>query len=638
MIADQTPPAPGAPRAGGVITSAGALWRRWETDGVVRAKDYERDLTELILTRVGAPPSDWAKAGEHMDAVQWGPRELIHAIHPALASFSGMLADLLALYRRVDAQRTDAEPLRISYAFADGDAIDDGLRAFAETVERVQRVTRQAFGLDYPENAWHGPLEEEAVRSRTGLDLGPSHDTPFPGEIAAPSWLDDTGVAARIREVGQLHLRVLALVLTTYRRYGDDVDDLFAAYMALPEDEQQERAPLFFDATDFWLPRQRMLLKRMPDVLAGMEPADAAALLDAQEAWLESFLVARTETVDELVSEVTDVLRLPHWGKRHDLYATWVTACMDSALDGRLRFDVTDGVLAFPFSPRRIATLSTTRGEVALWSEQRHDASGPLGGGRVRGIQPDYSFIDEDGHVIVAVEAKQYLRAVSKNPGEAARDYARTLTGAEVFIVAHGPLGPTTLGKVEGVDRARVQLHRDVRPRHPGPRERFQDALARCLPKPLPRPYAPAVPTTAPIPAGAEVIGVVELHWDAEVYDLDLHLISEGTGVDVTHDRRNAAHAHLQADAFHGGPERAALLRDGAAVRIEVHLYSADTGSVAAAAPCVTVTTTKAVLALVPAAGGADSGVWRVARVAPDGRVTLLDAGPEHSPPSAARR
>lgn len=616
-----------------VIGSASELWRRWVDGNILRPRDYDTDIAELVQAALPGPGTGLEGIPDRMDAAGWGARDLIRTLLPALTSFSGMLTDLLGLYERVGATTAGGSNLRIHYEFEDGVTTDEQLSDFRETVERVETVMSavDAFAFEFT-HAWASPMRGNYRLAGTAVgpvDAGAGilgyldcADVPFTAEVPVPTTTDPS-----ILKVVIQHHQVIVAALARLAALAGSERELAAGSRDLESTDDE----LLRSANDNWWLMEIAYLHSFPDVVGSLASPDRDRLLAGQEEWLKGFWRTAAMPVDQQVTELTDILSLPQWGRRFELYSAWVVAAMDAALGaGRLVFDVTDGVLAFPFRANLLARVATAFGPVELWSEKRFTAADLVGKGRTNGIQPDFTLIDSaTSSVRAAVEAKQYRSRYSKNPGQAARDYARNLPAAEVLVVAHGPIRENSHALVEPMDRDRVQFHHDVRPGSVAALRKLSSCLKRILPPP-PDP-GPGYRNRQLVKGGSQAVdrggglrgagaGTVVLRWAAEVRDLDLHLVDELRGTRVSWASRHADHATLSGDAFYGGPESAVLHADGDVV-IEVHLYSGESPSVEAAAPVVTITTLEGVVVLTPPAGLIDS-VWRVAVVHPNGMVS----------------
>ncbi|HBX82087.1 MAG: hypothetical protein WAV45_06405 [Propionibacteriaceae bacterium] len=599
-----------------MLTTGAELWTHWLDLGVLRPAGYDRDLADLVQRAVGeVPGSDIRTVPTAMEHAGWGARDLLRTLHPALLSFSGMLRELLQLYSRIDATRTGQENLRIHYEFEDGDQLDDQLEAFRERVNRIERSIRSmqvfTFSMDF---AWNSPFAHRADalgadwREHVGSLLSvPSEGLrswPFAGKFRTPV-VD----APRLARVISEHRQVIVAALHELEQFGENLDE-----MPILPAESQIRT-IYFASTDFWAPQQISLMNLAPQLLEGLSSAESEDLIGVQSQWLAKFWDEEDVSIEQCVEEVTDILSLPQWGRRHELYSAWLAAAMDKALESRLQFEVTDGVLSFPFRPTLLATLATASGEVELWAERRFAAKPPLAHGRKAGIQPDYAFLEGES-VLAAVEAKHYAHPSARKHGETARDYARNLRHAQIFMVAHGPLGASAMHYVAEADRPRVQLHEQVRPGQGAARTKFASALRSLFP--LPAHIAQS--------CGRQGSGEAILTWSPLVQDLDLHVIHETSGGEVCWGNTSSAYAALQADAFDGGPERVILRPCTSPIRVEVRLFAGTVRSVADADPQVLLEVPGFRGDLRPAQGAVTGRTWHVATIEACGCVRLGDS------------
>ena len=149
--------------------------------------------------------------------------------------------------------------------------------------------------------------------------------------------------------------------------------------------------------------------------------------------------------LEDLVEDLTELLNLPIWKKRYELYSTWVMAAMDQALTTYNReVHHLNGVLRFNFSPTRLMTVQSAIGPFEIWAENRTLLSNPTGHGRKNAIQPDYTIyqgtIGDPNDCITCVEVKQYKKASVKNFKNALDDYADGLPKASIYLVNYGPV------------------------------------------------------------------------------------------------------------------------------------------------------------------------------------------------------
>ncbi|GAB3168159.1 hypothetical protein GCM10027059_30400 [Myceligenerans halotolerans] len=615
--------------------TATELWGEWVRSGVLKPGSYDADVKQCVqgaLEHAGAPAAGTLEAA--MDAVEWTPRDLIRALAPVVASFTGMLRDLLRLLSRIGAKSGTRENLRVVYEFDKGDLIDDSLGSFRETVERLESVVVRTRPLVFdPDRVWQSPLrgfrayDLNSFLSTHGWSVGREH-WQFGDGVPVPELTGSSRVDGLLEE----YVRLLRCVAERLGEIGDDTIAVTAWLVHAERDEAWASGSeivaentsdivIAREASDYWLLSNASMACGFAEAVARGEPV-RDDLLDRLEAWLAEFWGVETDSMRErLVEEFTDVLSLPTWGRRHDLYSAWIATQIDRALDSRLEFVVEDGALRFPFSETLLARLDAAAGDVELRSERKFPASDLVGKGRKNGVQPDYSFVRaSDQTPIVAVEVKQYRHSTTSKPAAALRDYVVALSSEQVFLVAHGPLGRGVARTIPAEASERAHVHRNVRVGKPAESAAFRKDLASLFPPP-PKPTLPGVgaPRSLPGPIGRPVR--VELRWLPSVHDLDLHIL--GRAGEMSYQNPLMPHAVLKDDTFNGGPEIAYLSAVPVGIEVRVHVYSQ--GTLRAAAPVAAlVWDDGARMELVPTDEVLDAGrrCWVVGSIDEDGTVT----------------
>lgn len=534
---------------------------------MVQPESHDFDLAQTVCVRLGTDMV--SELPTAMDAAGWLPRDLLHAISSELESFSGMLQDLLSLYERVGARSATRDNLRISYEFVEGEPIDVLLSSFREQVANVRSAVRElvtplSFSSDF---AFQSPIGDmvDWDRIRELFGTGDLHTVSLPRTAPRPT---PTGVLAADAVI-ERGLRVVDAVFAMLAAGGSTIGDAIAGlrHQGEPNEVDVEGA-VVQAATDWWPLATTSALHGLAEAVR--EGRERLGLINDVGAWLDNF--KSTDPIEVTLEHVVDVLSMPSWGMRHELYAAWVATQFDQALPtDRLTFVVVDETLRFPFKATHLATVHAADGLHELWCEIRSDLLDGSGN-RVRGIQPDYRVLrrNEDGSstTVLAVEVKQYRGANAKRHGKVLAMYAAGLPDANVFLVGHGPIGDAC-SHVPQADRDRTKVFEHVRPGRGIGGEPLQTALAALLP-PAPRPAQ------------------VELTWDNRIQDLDLHLRIDGETVNWQNPSSEAG--KLRADSFHGGPEVIELTADvGTLIDVEVLLYSSDAISVLEAHPRVTI-------------------------------------------------
>jgi hypothetical protein len=617
-----------------VIETASELWTYWVDEKSFRPQDYDSDVLKCVAASLGDESITKSAIVQRLRNENWDARTLIRTVLPFVSTFSGMLRDLLKLYERIGATTTNRDSLRIEYEFESGDRLDESLSSFREVVRRTELTLSHAESFKFdPSHAWASSLSPYithpllAAANTLRVRVEDLDTVRFP-DIVARFETENSALEPLVRR----HRLIVQTALDQQSgraRHARGVREARSA-RSLSTDEDR----LAHAIGDNWLAFQLGLLEELEFAISSVSPDKMQSLLAQYADWLEGFWESSAVTLEQQIEELSDVLSMPEWGKRHELYASWLCALMDEAYKQRLVFDVSDGVLAFPFRPTLLARIQADRGPVELWTEKKFKASDLAGHGRTDHIQPDYVFVDSaTGACVMAVEAKQYKSKYSTNPGLAARDYAANLPGAEVLVVAHGPIRSKALDQVEPADRPRVRFHRDVRPGSEYAKRIFAEQLNEVLPLPLPSP--PAVDRPIPGPSDKvravwdelqprtrhhPALAAVTLRWVKTVKDLDLHIVDRVSGAVVDYSEPVARHAVLGPDAFDGGPESAILFASEGDLEVEVRLYSNDVDAIIKAEPVLTILTVHGAMEFRPSPQ-LEGRVWCAAVVQASGAV-----------------
>uniref|UniRef100_UPI00398A2A47 hypothetical protein n=1 Tax=Methyloglobulus sp. TaxID=2518622 RepID=UPI00398A2A47 len=200
-----------------------------------------------------------------------------------------------------------------------------------------------------------------------------------------------------------------------------------------------------------------------------------------------------------LEQDFRDLVNLPIWKKRHELYAVWVASRIADALrDLSFEWHPDGDMLRFPFSGAELATLLGGDGSTHIfWTEKR---TALAGGGlfRRKHIQPDYRIMTVPTHrndaTSLVIECKQYRKWSRQNFGAALDDYAKGCPKAPVVLVNYGPTDPSILDLVDASRRDRTFLVGDFKPGENAALDRFRELIR-------------SVYTTRPTPRVTGMIG-----------------------------------------------------------------------------------------------------------------------------------
>jgi len=485
---------------------------------------------------------------------------LLVAVLTSQRGFGMMLQEILETL--VMAQARNAErALSIAFDFdAVSDPIVQTLEQFRATAERVRKVLAQT-GWELPPRDARRNLFE-GLRQLAPLELrNPPRGFP-PASFSASGH-------AQLDEV----LRGITDAVEEYRAWcrsleADRSDMPNVVRHRIPEGDTRREPSLdaAYDATDYWDASVLELIDRIVQTVRTqtLDPA----LVAAKIAPLLANISRRQQWIDETYNALLDILDLPIWHKRYELYSVWVGTLLLRTAAKRavnIRFYPVDGVLSFAFNATRLATYEWDGAQYDIWSELRSALVG-TSKKRKKGIQPDFRVLraqiaaSHNAATHFVLECKHYLRHSLANFSQAATDYARSCPSATVFVVNHGPADADLLAAVtDDTVVQRVRFFGDVRADAPVVPAPLGEAIVHTL-----FPHSASVPAIDYNYSGAlSLPASIRLVWDATLDDLDLSVDvfdktgQQASGVDFRNagDLRLPPFAKLQQDVRSGPGE-----------------------------------------------------------------------------------
>jgi hypothetical protein len=197
-----------------------------------------------------------------------------------------------------------------------------------------------------------------------------------------------------------------------------------------------------------WIESDFYLRNRMREfyVARHFKPAERKAIQRELELLTKRFETRYLE-IDVSMTDLEELLRLPIWQQRNELFAVWIaTEIVNGLQEHCVRLHHDNGRLEFGFRETALATVLTSAPLFTLYSERRSPLA-PNSGSKTRseGVQPDYG-IWKTGQTDVsactlAVECKHYKQSAGRKFTEVLSDYALSLPNAEVYLVNYGPIG-----------------------------------------------------------------------------------------------------------------------------------------------------------------------------------------------------
>ena len=342
---------------------------------------------------------------------------------------------------------------------------------------------------------------------------------------------------------------------------------------------------------DYWIGRlvdivtiQVMEFHRLPEEVKKANVAQYAECY--KKALLECDLTK--VSVATKMETIKDILNLPFWRKRYELYSAWIATQIVGALhDKEIEYNVRDNTLTFSFGGSKIATCKAFEPPLEIWAEVRTPYATPRGRSRKSHIQPDYTLAvaaagDESAKdinkSIVVIECKQYKRYNKRNFLSAVDDYAHGRPNAEVLLVNYGKIRGSLIDEVENDIRQRVGIYGSVYPETEDTRD-FRKRIRKCVEKYYNQKQIVRMNCISDLPCS------IVLKWKSSPRDLDLYLRVEekrGELVEICYNNQGYVHqwpyAVLNQDDRQGnGEEEIRISRwEDAAYEVLVSNYSGE--------------------------------------------------------------
>ena len=551
---------------GETLTSVSELWTALQDQAGLDVDSYDAPLGAELSERlnIGAGTAD---IGTRLENAGVSVEQLLDTFLELVRPYVGMTSDLLKMFERAGARRA-SENLRVRFEFDQSTSqLDFDLRHFREWEALWKRVRVERTSARWNDRAlWDlmKVLQTHGGRAR--------------GRVASPeaqSWLaeydngrgrvePDPPVPSMRGPVAEVITRTSALVrLVLSESYrARDRETQRAADGGLQDaddenefDEENGRVATFVES-DGWAGSAVRALWGIAE--AEPDAASQEALAEAHRN-LADDLPTVTRVFDERHKELQEILCLPVWRYRHELYAAWVGARLVNALEAvPTHVHHMEEEILFRFSGTHLATSTQQDGEnLHLWAELRSPLENPIGKGRKKAIQPDYSIaqapLTDPRASRLVVECKQYQQAKTKNFADALSDYANGRPNAHVLLVNYGPIPSHVIDLVDPTVRHRALAIPKFRPGEWEALSNFEFHVRDLL-----KLKEPGSKTLSDNPSD-DAQGRVRLEWVANV-DLDLHLWIKGPDGQVHHvsysDKGNldaAPWARLDKD-HQGGP------------------------------------------------------------------------------------
>jgi hypothetical protein len=532
----------------GLIRTGHGLWSQLVERAALDLRRYDKDVATDFRKNLKLPEN--GSIIERLKELKVRPEPVLGGFFKSVQPFTHMFRDILSLVECAG-KSVGKENLRVQFDFEEGKKLELDLESFREQVEQfssgVRPLSVERWSLNRLWNLCyalgkHVEPPDAGVR-RWSEEYGGGR---WPARDLDPPRFGD----ADLDELVERAWQVRRAAIEAARDFSPNPSDLrpltseqredLIIEGGLPSASRGGMSTVASLHSDQWSVSfasrayARAAESRSDPALVERLRQNLRAVLNDPPPELRDFKVA--------VRDVEEILRLPIWQRRYDLYSVWVLTQIVAALGGptNFKFELEGDAFHIPFAPTLLATALDSRMPVRIWGEVRYGLSSPTGKGRVSGMQPDYSLTldtrkpPEEAFAIV--ECKQYMRASAKNFGAALTDYATGQPGASVVLVNYGTVGASVLKRVPAPLLPRVKSIGVVRPLQDDSISEFHDWVREQVDRqPVaaeeePPPTAEHATVTAPRTLCGDDFACIELRWGAAPRDLDLYFFVPATG------------------------------------------------------------------------------------------------------------
>jgi hypothetical protein len=444
------------------MLSTAELWKKLSDLANFEDSAYDKELKNSIAKKLNL---DEKRFEEELGEKGISADRLLTAVLDALKPFSQMMGELLKTYEAAGAVSNNKN-IQIRFNFDDGPEQYD-LNAFRKKVEIIgDGVETRRKLIDpwkfleplymyenkgtFPAHRMKGynyPKEIEQWLRDYENDILPEHFPDF--LLIGNGFLDE--------KLGE----ILALAEEALQRYRREYDETIGWKQSFQNAKEKYDNTFWHAESDHWLSE---FVKVFYDVTTySKEVISPYGMIGRIEKVLNDPKTVSRVTEKTLYRVLTDILDMPFWKHRYEMYSAWVFTCIaESVSDLGICYNVENGVLEFKFRETLLATVFLPDGDYEIWAEKRYKADHVTpGSGRKEHIQPDYSIIrrNKDSESFCAlIECKQYKKSSTRNFAAAVNDYAGNVPDAKVFLVNYGPISKNLY----------VNLNKDVRSRYSG--------------------------------------------------------------------------------------------------------------------------------------------------------------------------
>jgi hypothetical protein len=525
------------------IKTGHGLWSQLVKRAALDLRRYDKDVATDFRKNLNLPEN--GSIVERLRERKTRPEPVLGGFFGSIQPFTHMFRDILSLVEWAGMSE-GKENLLIEFDFDEGKKFKLDLDNFREQVERFSLVTRPLI-IDKWDSRRLWDLWEvfgDNVYESTDESVRKWSEEYFSGhwpelDLDPPSFDDQD-----LNELVNRSWQVRRATIEAARNFSTDPRDLRQVRGSTSEELVLENERLVASEggmqtiaylhSDHWA--DSIAKKAYARAMEARSDASVSDSLKQRLSYVLDNPPPERRDVEEALRELEELLKLPIWQRRYELYSIWVLTQIVNALGGpsRFKFELEGDAFHIPFSPKLLVTTKDLEPPIRIWSEVRYKLHSPRGKGRTSGMQPDYTLTldtrNPPEEAFALVECKQYLRSSGRNFRTALIDYASGQPGASVALVNYGPVGPSVIKGIPARLLPSVKAIGHLRPLQQESSQEFSEWLLtqverNTISKTGPEAVDPTAPPSHTSTAFLEDnFARIELHWGTSPRDLDLCL------------------------------------------------------------------------------------------------------------------
>jgi len=417
-----------------VIINACDLWKELTQKRNFDEKYYDLEEAKIIKKKLSLPTDKTIYMGLKKNKVS--VEKFIKVFFEANASYTLMMNDLLNMFEEIGAKETDNK-LEISFEFEKDKPHTVNLDSFKSMIQKWDIVDENILLPNIINPSDYFTLSESL--SELGFENRNLE-------------LKQVDCETYILKFGLTKNNELDILLKSYENLFNEIINNIDRYKIANKNYSEYNNKFnyirfaFDNAPWFIINKIEVMIKEI-SLNKITNISDIINLLDEFLINIEFNKI----TTKEKVEVFEEFLDLPFWKKRHELYSVWVFAVIYNVIKKyEHKVHVINGKLIFPFKETHLATIYQNK-NIYIYCEKKTQLINPIGKGRKRNIQPDYSFyiepLSDINSSILEIECKQYKQQNSDNFARALIDYSNGRPKSQVFLVNHGDVNYKNIEK-----------------------------------------------------------------------------------------------------------------------------------------------------------------------------------------------